>query len=116
VPGAPLAYLANVPVKSMVAAIRAAGIEASVSQTAGTFVCNHSFFGLRHLAETRFPALRCGFIHVPWLPEQAARHHGRFTPEQPSLPADTVARGLLAAIGALHRSEPDLRVPEGALS
>ena len=50
VAGAPAAYFANFPVKAMVAAIRAAGLEASVSHSAGTFVCNHVFFGLRHRA------------------------------------------------------------------
>ena len=110
VAGAPAAYFSTLPVKAMVAAIRDAGIEASVSHSAGTFVCNHLFFGLRHLAETRRPGLRCGFVHIPWLPEQAARHGG------PSLDAGTVARALAAALEPIRSGASDPHVPEGALS
>ncbi|MCQ8239309.1 pyroglutamyl-peptidase I [Rhizosaccharibacter radicis] len=116
VPGAPLAYLSGLPVKAMVAAIRASGIEASVSQTAGTFVCNHLFFGVRHLAETRYPALRAGFAHVPLLPEQAALAPRPGEPEPPCLPADAVARGLAAAIAAIAAGAAEPAVPEGAIS
>lgn len=108
--GAPAAYFSTLPVKAMVAAIRAAGIEAAVSHSAGTFVCNHVFFGLRHLAETRRPGLRSGFVHIPWLPEQAARHGG------PSLDTDSAARALAAALQAIHTGAPDPHVPEGTLS
>ncbi len=110
VEGAPAAYFANVPVKAMVAAIRAAGLDASVSHSAGTFVCNHVFFGLRHRAETTHRGLRCGFVHVPWSPEQAARHGG------PGLDTEAVVRGLAAALAALAADAPEPAVPEGALS
>ncbi len=93
VAGAPDAYFATLPVKAMAAAIRTAGLEASVSYSAGTFVCNHVFFGLRHLAETRRPTMRCGFVHVPWMPEQAPA-------DAPAMPSDAVARGLAAALAA----------------
>ncbi len=110
VEGAPAAYFANLPVKAMVAAIRAAGLEGSVSHSAGTFVCNHVFFGLRHRAETTHSGLRCGFVHIPWSPEQAARHGG------PGLCAAEVARGLAAALVAVAADAPEPAVPEGALS
>src|SRR6266852_2255211 len=69
VAGGPAAYFANLPIKAM-----AAALPAIVSNTAGTFVCNHVFYGLMHLAVTRFPELRGGFLHVPYLPSQAALH------------------------------------------
>jgi pyroglutamyl-peptidase len=69
---APAAYFATLPIKAIVAELRAAGIPAAVSQTAGTFVCNHVFFGLMHHIATRRPSLRGGFIHLPLLPSQAA--------------------------------------------
>ncbi len=65
VPDGPAAYFATLPIKAMLAALRGAGIDAEVSQTAGTFVCNHVFYGLMH-ALRRTPAVRGGFIHVPY--------------------------------------------------
>ena len=66
----PAAYFSTLPVKAIVHAIGAQGIAASVSQTAGTFVCNHVFYGLMHF--THALPLQAGFIHVPFLPEQVA--------------------------------------------
>ena len=110
VAGAPAAYFSTLPVKAMVAAIRDVGVEAAVSHSAGTFVCNHVFFGLSHMAATSRPGLRCGFIHIPWAPEQADRHGG------PSLDAASVARGLAAAVMAIELGAPDPTISEGALS
>jgi pyroglutamyl-peptidase len=62
--GGPAAYFSTLPVKAIVAALHAAGHRAGVSQTAGTFVCNHVFYGLmRALARRR--GTRGGFVHVP---------------------------------------------------
>src|SRR3954468_15411890 len=76
--GAPAAYFTTLPIKAMRAAILDAGVAAEVSQTAGTFVCNHAFYGLMHELATQphCKAARGGFIHVPWLPGQG----------QPSMP------------------------------
>lgn len=97
VPGAPAAYFATLPVKAMTEAIRAADVPAAVSDTAGTFVCNALLYGVLHLAATEFPDTRCGFIHVPCLPEQAA-HFSRpvFT-----LPMEEIVRALEAALRVL---------------
>lgn len=89
--GAPAAYFTTLPIKAMVAGLQAAGLPASVSQTAGTFVCNHVFYGLQHrLAGT---GVRSGFMHIPYLPAQAARHPGA-----PSLPLETLVAGTRLAI------------------
>ena len=109
VPGGPAAYFTNLPLKAMVAALREAGIPAKVSNTAGTFVCNHVFYGAMHLVATEFPAMRAGFVHIPYLPEQIARHPG-----EPSMAVETVVAGLAKAIDvALSRSD-DLAVADGA--
>ncbi len=71
VQGGPAAYFSNLPIKAMVHEMQAAGLPAAVSQTAGTFVCNHVFYGLMHRLRRR-PGVRGGFMHVPLLPEQAA--------------------------------------------
>src|SRR5206468_4841371 len=71
----PAAYFSTLPIMAIVRALRVRGLPAGVSQTAGTFVCNHVFYGLMHHAAGRpadQPALKAGFIHVPFLPEQAA--------------------------------------------
>jgi pyroglutamyl-peptidase len=70
-------------------ALRQAGLPASVSNSAGTFVCNHVFYGLMHHAATRGLALRGGFMHLPYLPEQAAHH-----PKAPSMALADIVRGI----------------------
>lgn len=112
VAGGPAAYFATVPVKAMVAAIRAAGTPAGVSHSAGTFGCNHVFYVASHLAATRLAGMRAGFIHLPYLPEQAAAQRGA-----PSMALATMLAGLRAAIAVLASTPAgaDLRVAEGAL-
>lgn len=92
VPGGPAAYFSTLPIKAMLAALRDAGIPAEVSQTAGTFVCNHVFYGLMHALRAT-PRVRGGFIHVPYAPAQAARRPGT-----PSLATGTVVEGLRVAL------------------
>lgn len=89
VPGGPAAYFATLPVKPAVAALRAAGLPAIVSNTAGTFVCNHVFYGLMHLAATRRLSLCGGFLHLPYLPSQAAEHD-----DAPSMALADIVRGI----------------------
>lgn len=108
--GAPAAYFTTLPVKAMAAAVRDAGVDASVSHSAGTFVCNHVFFGMCHLASIARSGMRCGFVHIPWLPEQAARRGG------PSLDTDSVVRGLTAALSAVAKGATEPLVSEGSLS
>ncbi|HXV12554.1 MAG TPA: pyroglutamyl-peptidase I [Burkholderiales bacterium] len=71
VPGGPAAYLSTLPVRAAVAALHAAELRAEISMSAGTFVCNHVFYGLMHLAALRGQPFRGGFLHVPRLPQQA---------------------------------------------
>ncbi|GLV77722.1 pyroglutamyl-peptidase I [Streptomyces hygroscopicus] len=108
VEGGPAAYFAPLPIKACVAAVRAAGIPAAVSQTAGTFVCNHVFYGLAHLIATERPTLRGGFIHLPYAPEQVVDR------AEPSLPATVPAEALRAIIGAALSTRTDARIAEGA--
>ena len=108
VPGAPAAYFATLPIKAIVARMREAGVPAQVSQTAGTFLCNHVFFALCHFAATQAPGLRGGFIHVPSLPEQALENG------EPSMALPVIVTGLRAALEAVRDTAEDLRVAEGA--
>ncbi|HEY0955606.1 MAG TPA: pyroglutamyl-peptidase I [Roseateles sp.] len=87
--GAPAAYFSTLPIKAMRDGLRAAGHPAGLSLTAGAFVCNQVFFALQHRLAGQ--GVRSGFIHLPALPEQAARESG-------SLPS----MGLGAQIAALQ--------------
>ena len=104
--GGPAAYFSTLPVKAMVAALRAEGVPAEVSQTAGTFVCNHVFYGLMH-ALRRKRGVRGGFIHVPFLPEQASVG-------QASLPLTTMVAAMARAVRTALRTKRDLRANGGA--
>ncbi|MFE0024727.1 pyroglutamyl-peptidase I [Amycolatopsis sp. NPDC059021] len=107
----PAAYFSTLPVKACVAAIRDAGVPASVSHTAGTYVCNQVFYGLMHLLATDFPGTRGGFVHVPYSPEQvAAAGTGA-----PSLDVSRTAGALAALVDTALAVTEDLAVPAGAL-
>lgn len=103
----PAAYFATLPIKAMHAAVNRAGIPAEVSQTAGTYVCNHVFYGLMHALRGR--GIRAGFVHIPYSPQQAARHPGA-----PSLPVDLVVDALRIAVRVALTTGEDLRVAAGA--
>jgi pyroglutamyl-peptidase len=99
--GGPAAYFSTLPIKAMVEAIRAAGLPAEVSQTAGTFVCNHVFYGLMHALRRR-EGVRGGFIHVPLLPEQAKAG-------QVCLPLEDMTAAVAVAIETALRRKRDVR-------
>jgi pyroglutamyl-peptidase len=96
VPDGPAAYFSGLPVRAMVERMHSVGVPAAVSNTAGTFLCNHLSYGvLHHLAIRRLP-VRAGFVHVPYLPEQAASKDI----ESASMELETLVRGLRAGIRA----------------
>lgn len=92
--GASAAYFSSLPIKAMLVALREAGIPAEISHTAGTYVCNHVFFGLMHALRER-AGTPGGFLHIPYLPEQATRHPGA-----PSLSLDVAIEGVRIALRA----------------
>jgi len=108
VPGGPAAWFTRLPIKATVAAMRERGIPASVSQTAGTFVCNHVMYGLLHKISEN-AEVKGGFIHIPYLPEQAAAHAGA-----PSMAAQTVKAALEIAIEVALRQTDDVKIVGGA--
>lgn len=123
VPGGPAAYFSTLPIKAMVAAMRAAAVPASVSQSAGTYVCNHVFYGLMHrlaqpagaAATSGGPhgyAARGGFMHLPLLPQQAAQRTGA----NPSLPLELMVQGVRVALHAAVHTQQDLRATGGSVA
>lgn len=107
----PAAYFVTVPIKAMVQEMVEAGVPAIVSNSAGTYLCNHICYGIAHLAATRYPQLLTGFIHIPFLPEQAAGKRGR-----PSMALPVLVAGLEAAItAAIRYKNSDIQKEGGAI-
>jgi pyroglutamyl-peptidase len=111
VAGGAAAYFATLPIKAAVAALRAAGLPAAVSNSAGTFLCNHVFYGLMHEAAPGTRRFRGGFLHLPYLPRQAARQPGA-----PSMALEQIVEGIEIILSVAAARVDDLAVSEGALS
>jgi pyroglutamyl-peptidase len=109
VAGGPAAYFATLPIKAAVAALRDAGLPAAVSNSAGTFLCNHVFYGLMH--EAAGAGFRGGFLHVPYLPNQAAQ-----IPGAPSMALEQIVEGIEIILQVAATRVDDLAVSEGAIS
>lgn len=109
--GGPAAYWSTLPIKAIVAALREHGIPAEISQSAGTFVCNHVFYGLMHsLARSRRrPRARGGFIHLPFLPGQTRDKAGK-----PSLSLERMIAAVRLAVSVSLKPGRDLRVAAGS--
>ncbi|MEO8011008.1 MAG: pyroglutamyl-peptidase I [Dokdonella sp.] len=108
--GAPAAYFSTLPVKAMVAAMHAAGVPATLSLSAGTFVCNQCFYELSHRLEKCGSAARSGFLHVPWLPEQAVSHPGAAC-----LSIETMLTGVRAALACAIATDRDIAMVGGEI-
>ena len=103
------AYFSTLPVKAMVEAIRKAGLPSSLSNSAGTYVCNHLMYAVLYLLDKKYPETKGGFIHVPYIPEQV-----EVKKEQPALPLSDIVRGLEAAIQSLETHKEDLKKAYGS--
>ena len=104
------AYFTTLPIKAMVEAIREANLPAAVSNTAGTFVCNHLMYGVLYTLAKKYPHIKGGFTHVPFIPAQVARR----TPVAPYMALEDIKRGLEAAIAAIDKNfDADINVNGG---
>lgn len=104
--GGPAAYFSTLPIKAMLHSLKVAGIRAEISQTAGTFVCNHVFYALMHAlaSSRRAKKPRGGFVHVPFLPVQNALNMG----------LETMVADLYCAVeSALTTEQSDLTYGSG---
>ena len=107
---APNAYFTNLPLKAILQVARSNGIPASISYSAGTFVCNHVFYTLMHWINTVNPAIKGGFIHIPYLPEQAAALGA-----QPSMTQETVISGLKTILKTIIATPKDISAVGGTI-
>lgn len=101
--GAP-AYFTTLPVKAMVEAIKSAGLPSSLSNSAGTFVCNHIMYGVLYQIEKMGKNIRAGFIHVPFIPEQVAKRPA----PAPCMSMVDIAKALEAAVSAIVKNDKDI--------
>lgn len=109
-PGEATAYFATLPLKAIVQALRGQGIPAEISFSAGTFVCNHVFYGLMQALEHQ-PQVKAGFIHIPYAPEQAARHPG-----SASMAISMVVKALQLVIEQSLLQQEDVLLCAGTLN
>ena len=105
----PPAYFSSLPIKAMVQAIKEEGLPASVSNTAGTFVCNHLMYQVLYLVEKEFPTIKAGFMHIPYMMEQVIDK-----PNTPAMDLVDIVRGIEAAIRAtIEYGDQDLKLVGG---
>ena len=104
------AYFSNLPVKAMVQAIRDAGYPSALSNSAGTYICNHVMYGILYYIHKEFPKVRGGFIHVPYAPAQTVNK-----PNTPSMAIADITAALEAAIEAAVSSTHDIRAVGGEI-
>ena len=103
------AYFSTLPIKAMVKAIKEEGLPATVSNTAGTFVCNHLMYQALYLVDKKFPHMRAGFMHIPYMTEQVVNK-----PNTASMCLTDIVRGIEAAIGAIvDYKDKDLKIVGG---
>ncbi len=107
----PAAHFTTLPIKACVAEMRKAGLPASVSNTAGTFVCNHIFYALMDIAAGHPIPMRGGFLHIPYVPEQAARLGGA-----PSMALADIVRGIEIILEVSAARISDVHTAEGRIS
>lgn len=103
------AYFAKVPVKAMVQNIRNHAIPAKVSYTAGTYVCNDVMYRLLYMIDKKYPQMRGGFIHVPFLPEQVID----MPDGTPYMSADVIAKAIEYALEAVVENKDDVHAVMG---
>lgn len=107
-PDGPAACFATLPIKAIMERIRSRGVPANVSNTAGTFVCNHVLYGVLNAIAKKGLPVKAGFIHVPYLPEQVTDKDGI-----PSMSAETIASALEAAVETIVLTDEDLKIEGG---
>lgn len=106
----PTAYFSQLPIKAMVDYMKKEKIPASISNSAGTFVCNHLMYQSLYMTNTNYPDIKAGFMHIPFLPEQVINHSNT-----PSMSLHDIIHGLTVSIKAIidFDGEEDLKITAG---
>lgn len=105
------AYFSNLPIKAMVKNMMDNGFPGAVSNTAGTFVCNHVMYGVLYLIDKKYPNMKGGFIHVPYIPNQVIKK-----PNTPYMSTQDISKCLELCIEALaNNSDGDIKAVGGTI-
>lgn len=104
----PSAYFSTLPIKAMVQALNKSNIPASISNTAGTFICNHVAYGIAHLAATEYPNMKTGFIHIPYLDVQVEDKEG-----MPSMKLEEIVKALEICLRTIINVNEDVKITGG---
>lgn len=108
-PEGPDAYFSTLPIKAIVSAISERGIPAQVSNTAGTYVCNHILYGLCDYIASNSLDIKGGFMHVPFAPEQVIKN-----PTLASMSIDDIVRAIETTIRISCTMTGDIAVADGS--
>jgi len=109
VAGAPAAYFSTLPIKAIVKELHNNGLPADVSNSAGTYVCNHIFYGVQHYIKNNDLDIKSGFIHIPLLPEQIKSE------KKPSMPLDLITKALTISAQAIIDNKIDIKMQAGTI-
>ena len=104
------AYFSTLPIKAIQNELAKNNIPSSISNTAGTFVCNHVFYGVRYLIEKKFKGIKSGFVHIPYMPEQVI---GKA--DTPSMSLDNILKGVIVIIETIFNVENDIKKSGGTI-
>lgn len=104
------AYFTQLPVKAMVTEMKNAGVPAAVSNSAGTFVCNHIMYQVQYMIDKQYPNIKAGFMHVPFIPAQVLDKPGK-----PAMNLEDISKGITKAVEAIVEfdGKPDLKIIGG---
>ncbi|MBY6930038.1 pyroglutamyl-peptidase I [Clostridium botulinum] len=104
------AYFTTLPIKAMVKEMQESGIPSSVSNSAGTFVCNHVMYGVLYMINKKYPNIKGGFIHVPYIPSQVVSK-----PNMPSMSIEDISKGLELSVKAAIENNTDIKTAQGEI-
>ncbi|SKA93957.1 pyroglutamyl-peptidase [Caloramator quimbayensis] len=104
------AYFSKLPIKAIAEEIKKFGIPAAVSNTAGTFVCNHVMYGLLYLIDKKYANIKGGFIHVPFIPQQVINKFNT-----PYMSLEQITQALIIAVKASVNYEEDIKITQGKI-
>ncbi|NFU00509.1 pyroglutamyl-peptidase I [Clostridium botulinum] len=104
------AYFTTLPIKAMVKEMQEAGIPSSVSNSAGTFVCNHVMYGVLYMINKKYPNIKGGFIPVPYIPSQVVNK-----PNMPSMSIEDISKGLELSVKAAVENNTDIKTAQGEI-
>ena len=105
------AYFSNLPLKAMIKHMNDNGVPASLSNTAGTFVCNHVMYGILYMIDKKYPNIKGGFIHIPYMTSQIMEKKNT-----PFMSLDEIVKGLEFALEACVLYSEDVKAVGGEIN